>query len=127
MQTSIKKVTNEHEQWKNVLAFYKDELMVFRNRLNEVAASNNTNPILEKIEHFQNQFDIHDTKISELKHEIDQYIHRVYNDSQAKGNHITSETAALFEDLKSKVMVSTKLFDELKYEFKHFLFLEKVL
>ena len=65
MQTSIKKVTNEHEEWKNSLAFYKDELMVFRNRLNEVAASNNTNPILEKIEHFQNQFDIHDTKSRE--------------------------------------------------------------
>lgn len=123
--TSIKNVTNDHETWKNNLAFYRDEIKIFRNRLDEVADKNNVNHILEKIEHFQNQLDIHDTKMSELKHEIDQYVHQVYQDTKEHANHITKETAEKHETLKAQVGISEKLFEELKGEFKHFL--EKVL
>lgn len=125
MQTSIKKVTNEHEEWKNTLAFYKDEIKIFRNRLNEVAERNNTNSILEHIEKFQNQLDIQDEKISDLKHEIDKYIHRVATETQAHAGHIEKETADQFNELKDKVDMATYLFLGFKFEFKKYI--EKVL
>ncbi len=124
MQTSIKKVSNEHEAWKSTLAFYKDEIKIFRNRLDEVAQKNNMHPTIEQIEKFQNQLDIQDEKISELKHEIDQYVHQVATETQAHAGHITSKTAEKFEDLKQKTEQATVLFVAFKIEFKNFI--EKV-
>jgi hypothetical protein len=123
--TSIKNVSNIHEEWKNNVTFYRDELKVFRGQLNEVAEKNNTRPILERIEHFQNQFDIHDEKMAQLIHEIDLYIHQVYHDTQTMANHVSKETQEQSLTLESKVKIGENLFEELKLEFRKFL--EKVL
>lgn len=125
MQTSIKKLTNEHEEWKNTLAFYRDEIKFFRNRLDEVSAKNNGHDILENIEHFQNQIDINDQQLSVLKHDIDKYVHHVFTDSQENGNHVSNSTLVEFETLRSKMAVTTDLYNGLKNEFKKFL--EKVM
>jgi CO dehydrogenase/acetyl-CoA synthase alpha subunit len=125
MQTSVKKLTNDHETWKSTLAFYKDEILVFRNRLNEIAERNNTHPILEKIEQYQNKLDIHNEKMSELKHEIDSYVHHVAVESQNHSGHVAKETAEKFEQLKEKTELATNLFEEFKTEFKRYI--EKVL
>ena len=125
MHTHIENVTNEHEEWKNTLALYKDELHFFRNRLDEVSSKNNTKPVLEELEHFQNQFDIHSEKISKLEHEINQYVHAVSTESEQHANHVTTGTLEEFAVLKEKMKTTTHLFGELKTGFMHFL--EKVL
>jgi len=125
MQTTIKKLSNDHEGWKSDLAFYRDEINFFRGKLQEVAKANNVHPIIEKIEHFQNVLDIHDSKHSELNHDIEQYIHHVYQDGLAHANHITALTAQKYESLKDKMTITAKLHNDLKNEFKGFL--QKVL
>lgn len=125
MQTTIKKLSNDHETWKSDLAFYRDEIKFFRGKLDEVAKANNVHPIIEKIEHFQNVFDIHDSKLSGIKHDIEQYTHDVYQDGLSHANHITAATAEKYESLKDKMSTTAKLHTDLKEEFKSFL--QKVL
>ncbi len=121
MQTTIKKLSNEHETWKSDLAFYRDEIKFFRNKLDEVSKANNLHPVIEKIEHFQNVLDIHDSKLSDLNHDIEQYIHMIYKDGQEHANHITQVTAEKFDLLKDKMKVTANLHSDMKTEFKSFL------
>lgn len=125
MQTTIKKLNNDHQTWKSDIAFYRDEIKFFRGKLDDVAKANNVHPIIEKIEHFQNMFDIHDTKLNDLNHDVEQYMHDVYKDGVEHANHLTPATAEKFEALRDKLTVASKLHNELKDEFKNFL--QKVL
>lgn len=125
MQTSITKVTNEHETWKSDLAFYRDEIKFFKEKLDEVSKANNKHPVIEYIEHFQNLLDIHESKLGELNHAIAHYEHDIVMDAKTHANHITKETAAEFERLKGKMERTTKLHLELKEDFRKFL--ERVL
>lgn len=124
MQTSIKKITNDHESWKNALAFYKDEIKIFRNRLNEVAEKNNKHPVIEEIEKYQNQLDIQDARMSDLKHTIDRYIHQLATETKNHAEHVTPQTVEMFEDLKQKTDHNAALFVEFKTDFMNFI--EKV-
>ena len=61
---------HEHTEWINKLNFYKDDLIVFNNRLSEIAAKNTKNDILAEVERFQNQFIIQNNNIDQIKHII---------------------------------------------------------
>ncbi len=61
---------HEHTEWINKLNFYKDDLIVFNNRLSEIAAKNTKNNILAEVERFQNQFIIQNNNIDQIKHII---------------------------------------------------------
>ena len=69
-QTSIIGQHAEHVEWANKLLFYKDDLTVMQNRLDEIAKKNTANDVMKSVEHFQNQFKIQREQIDLLKHEI---------------------------------------------------------
>lgn len=54
---------SEHREWLNKLDFYKDDLVVLRQRLEEVAARNTLREIMAQVEHFQNLFIIQRNEI----------------------------------------------------------------
>jgi hypothetical protein len=60
----------EHNIWKSNLLFYKEEINVFKKRLEELAQKNNASEVSLQIEHFQNQFIIQRNNIDELLHAI---------------------------------------------------------
>lgn len=66
----IYKQHREHAAWKNNLLFYKEEIAVFKRRLEELAQKNNAAEVNVQIEHFQNQFVIQRNNIDELLHVI---------------------------------------------------------
>lgn len=62
----------ENQDWLKRLDFYKEEIVILRERLDEVT-SKNTNPdFLKEVEHFQNQLFIQRNHIDELAHLIKQ-------------------------------------------------------
>lgn len=67
------KVYTQHEKnqrWTNDLSFYRDELKVMQNRLQEVASKNSSKEVLAVVEQFQNQLIVQKDNIDTLQHEI---------------------------------------------------------
>ena len=60
----------ENQDWLKRLDFYKEELNILRERLDEVTSKNNQAEFLKYVEHFQNQFIIQRNHIDELAHQI---------------------------------------------------------
>lgn len=54
--------------WLNKLGFYKDDLAVWQNRLNEIASKNTAHEVMAELEQFQNQWKIQDEQADILKH-----------------------------------------------------------
>lgn len=63
----------EHREWLNKLDFYKDDLVVLRQRLEGVAARNTARDIMAQVEHFQNLFIIQRNEIDEFRHAIKEH------------------------------------------------------
>jgi predicted nuclease with TOPRIM domain len=70
----------ENQDWLKRLDFYKEEIAILRERLEEVTAKNNAPDFLKQVEHFQNQFIIQRNHIDELAHQV-----------KADENHMVSE------------------------------------
>ncbi len=54
-QTSIKHLTNEHNDWLRGLSFYKDELQILKNRLTEIGGKNTGSEAVSMLNHYENQ------------------------------------------------------------------------
>ncbi|BAU55058.1 hypothetical protein MgSA37_03239 [Mucilaginibacter gotjawali] len=69
-QINIKQINDLHNDALRGLEFYKQELTILQERLEEIAADNTDVEVLEKVDHFQNQFIIHQRYIDDLMHDI---------------------------------------------------------
>ncbi len=119
--TSIKNVSHNHEEWKNTLGFYKDELAIFKNRLTEVAAKNTAKETMQMVEHFQNQFLIQGENIDILRHDINGHLTRMANEAQLNAGHIDKDEIPVHFLLKDRFEDEQKVYNVLKQEFQQFL------
>lgn len=60
----------ENQDWLKRLDFYKEELNILKERLQEVTSKNTNADFLKSVEHFQNQFLIQRNHVDELAHQI---------------------------------------------------------
>jgi|SRR5665811_293241 len=63
----------EHEHWKSELAFWEDELKMFKNRLSELVTRWTDKQVLVQLEHYQNQFILHGGIIEDLQETIEKH------------------------------------------------------
>lgn len=111
----------EHRLWTNNMKFYKDELNIFENRLEELVSRNTKIEVTAQIEHFQNQF-IRQREVAEqlISKCLD---HDKFLANQAKSHPIAIDHV-LFADhtkLRDEVETFEKIYAELKSEFMTFL------
>ena len=59
-----------HQDWLSRLQFYKEEIYIFKERLQEITSKNSSKEALAKAEHYQNQFIVQRNNIDELVHSI---------------------------------------------------------
>ena len=107
--------------WINELKFYKDEIKIFNNRLEEIVAKNTAIEVLSELEHFQNQYIRENEVIDELRHELKQ--HENILEKEAKDHPVAIEHR-YFEDhaeLRDQVEQFKKIYGELKSNFMRFL------
>lgn len=111
----------DHQEWLLALAFYKDELKSFNNRIGEVATANTATEVLQKVEHFQNQFDIQRQNISDLEHTIREDEKRILASVQA--NPVASDHRKMEDNvaLRDNVATFQNLFLDLKTDLIKFL------
>lgn len=60
----------ENQDWLKRLDFYKEEIQILRERLEELTLKNTDAEFLKSVEHYQNQFLIQRNHIDELSHDI---------------------------------------------------------
>jgi hypothetical protein len=111
----------EHTQWINELKYWEDEINSFNKRLGEIVVRYTSNEFRAQVEHFQNQFILHDAVIDGLKKEVKTHEKQIA--AQAE-EHPTAIDHVYFEDhisLREKMEMQRKIYGELKTEYYRFL------
>ena len=121
MKTKIYTQHNEHTQWLNKLAFYKDDSKLMQKRLEEVSDKNTSEEIRKEVEHFQNQFFIQEKNLSTIVHHIAAEEKQIQN--SIKENPIASDHRMEEDHVREREMVESfeDNFNGLRKEFYAFL------
>lgn len=117
----IYEIHEEHKEWLNNLAFYKDEIKVMQNRISEIASKNSSAEVLKQIEHFQNQLIIQRNNIDELCHSIKD--HENYLENRVNENPTAVDHRKVNDHPKMRDNYTSfdKVFNELRKELNVFL------
>lgn len=107
--------------WKNDLAFYKDDIIMLKKRLEEVSTKNSAKEIKMLVSHFENQLIINKEVIDQLLHDIGQRELQIA--AEMKENSIAYEHRlnVRYAELNGKMSMYKKLFAEMKQSLNRFL------
>jgi len=117
---NIKHIKNLNNDCLRGITFYKEELRVLQERLEEIAADNTAHEVQEKVEHFQNQFIIHEDQLNELKHDIHANDEAIEAELLHTETQVTDSTAAQHTRIRERYLTEEKIFNDLRHEFNHF-------
>ena len=110
----------EHQSWTRELRFYKDELNLFKKRLEEVSGMYTSKEVTGKLEHFQNQFMVQRENIDILHHDINEHLNGMATEMQQHAGHISSDQLSTNRILQDRFESETKIYNGLKDEFTAF-------
>jgi hypothetical protein len=112
----------EHKVWMNEIAFYKTEIKIFQERLEEIAKKYTASEIQEQIEQFQNRFIIQNNEIDILVHKIKLIEHKeALKGDKIRYNIVDEKIYREHDVLVSEMAQFIKLYKELKEDFYSFL------
>jgi len=111
----------EHDIWRRELFFWKDELVIFNNRLSELVTRWTKKEVLKQLDHFQNEFILHGGVIEDLLEEIE--IHETRMASQDLVSHDTMDTLLVKKhiEFRKKMELQEEIYADLKKDFFRFL------
>ena len=111
----------EHERWTKQLSFYKDELLTYNHRLEEIVVRYNGRGVMTELESFQNKFIRQNEIIDILKHDIHE--HEIVLAKDFIANPVASDHRLFnyHDGLRDRMEVFVKLYNELKLEFMRYL------
>ncbi|SFC97232.1 hypothetical protein SAMN05421780_11532 [Flexibacter flexilis DSM 6793] len=116
----ISDLHHEHKLWSNELTFQKEEIKIFKNWLAEISQKNTATDIKMKVEHFQNQFILHNEVLDTFLHDIkvhEQELEKFAQENEIAASHARFTDHANFRD---RVETQHSLYSALKHEFKAF-------
>jgi len=111
----------EHKLWKRELLFWKDELNSFKNRLDELVNRWTNKDVLIQLEHYQNQFIIHENKIIELRQIIDAHEINIAENSKKDKDILNMELVKKHIECRNHLETERHMYNELKKDFFRFL------
>jgi len=117
---NIKHIKNLNNDRLRGIAFYKQELGILQERLQEIAGDNTAREVQEKVEHFQNQLLIHGDYLDELKHDIHANDEAIEADLLITGMMVSESVAAEHTRIHERYLSEEKIFNELRHEFNRF-------
>jgi len=111
----------EHKQWQSELAFWEDELQSFKNRLGELINRWTNKEVLAHLEHYQNEFILHEGVIDGLQEAIEK--HEIRIAGQVISGHDALDTALTKKHLefRDKMETQRQIYADLKKKFFRFL------
>lgn len=111
----------EHKLWKGELLFWEDELKSFKNRLEELVNLWTDKIMLAQLEHYQNQFLIHENTINEIQECIN--AHEINIAAHSKKEEDVLDTMLIKKHVECRNHIETQrhIYSDLKKEFFRFL------
>jgi DNA/RNA endonuclease YhcR with UshA esterase domain len=110
----------ENTNWMKTLDFYKDEIKILRNRLEEITTKNNSVEVLSKVEHFQNQFIIQRDNIDNIAHAVKLNEEELLNEINRNPVAVDHRKMTYHEKEQDLVETFEKNFNEIRGEFNRF-------
>jgi hypothetical protein len=126
METSlITEQHRDHREWLNTIAFYRDEVKIMQNRIEEIASKNTGQEVMAQVEHFQNQLIVQTDNLDRLSHDIRKHEQEI--SEMIKANPIASDhrRAPVHKEHVEAMESFEKIFSDLRKEL--ILFLAKVM
>lgn len=111
----------EHVQWNRELSFWEDEIKSFNNRLEELITRWSNKKIFIKLEHYQNEFILHNKRINELQEAIEVHEIRMAGLSKTDTNVLDTQLVKKHIDIRDKMETQRQIYADLKKEFFGFL------
>jgi predicted RNA-binding protein len=116
----IYKQHEENVEWSNKLDFYKDEIKILQNRLEEVAEKNNHKEVLALVEQFQNRLIIHRNTVDEIRHKITISEDKLHQEIERNPVATDHRKVEYHQTEKEELQIFEKVFNELREEFNRF-------
>ncbi|SEP41589.1 hypothetical protein SAMN05428947_115108 [Mucilaginibacter sp. OK283] len=114
---NIKHIKNLNNDGLRGISFYKQELGIMQERLQEIAADNTAREVQEKVEHFQNQFLIHGNYLDELKHDIHGNDQDIEAELLRTGTTVSESVATEHTRIHERYLNEERMFNDLRHEF----------
>jgi hypothetical protein len=111
----------EHRQWSSELKFWEEEIISFRKRLGEVVVRYTSNEIRASIEHFQNQFILHDEVIDILKKDVKTHEKMIAQEAEEQPVAIDRVRFDDHISLRERMDTQRTIYGDLKAEYYSFL------
>ncbi|TFF35682.1 hypothetical protein [Mucilaginibacter psychrotolerans] len=117
---NIKHIKNLNNDCLRGITFYKQELSILQERLEEIAAYNTAREVQEKVEYFQNQFIIHENQLNELRHDVRANDEAIEAELLITETSVADVTATAHAQIHARYLNEEKIFNDLRHEFNHF-------
>lgn len=109
-----------HQDWLSRLEFYKEEIQILKERLKEIASKNNSQEVLAKVEHFQNQFIVQRNNIDELAHSIKVHEAKIIQEIEKNPVAVEHRKVENHSEEEDFMAYFEKNFSELRAEYNRF-------
>lgn len=110
----------ENNEWINQLEFYKDELHILKDRLEELTSRNTNHDFLTQVEHFQNQWIIQQNNIDEIAHAVRQNEQLLVAEIKRNPVAVDHRKQTYHEEERKMLTAFEHNFNELRSEFNRF-------
>lgn len=118
---NIRHWNSTHHDWLRALRFYREEILILRQRLTEVASRNDAREVMAEIEHYENQFILHTEVIDNLLHDIRENIAASRRELEKRnGFGKNSGLPEKLQELQQQYSTEEKLVMELRQPFNRF-------
>ena len=107
--------------WAKGLEFYKDELELMTKRLLDISSKNTSVEASKGVEHFQNQFFIQQKNISDLRHQVNNYVKGLSNDAKNHSGHVDAIFITQGDGLRQRYEQLEQIMNDLRHEFNDYL------
>lgn len=111
----------EHKQWKGELFFWEDELKSFKNRLSELVSRWTDKEVLAQLEHYQNEFVLHNEVIDTLQHEINIHETEMAEHSKKGEDVLNTHFVKNHLEFRNRMETQRQIYADLKKGFFRFL------
>jgi hypothetical protein len=109
------------QDWKREITFFKDEINVFKSRLDEVASKNTGHDVMVKVEHFENKFKLMSNHFDELMHDVNLKTDEINAQSAAQPKYINVKMNDMDSNLQEMIEFTSNDFYATKKDFYKFL------
>ena len=111
----------EHVQWNSEILYWENELNFFNIRIEELVTRWTDDEVLDKLEHYQNEFILHDGFTEELQETIEKHETQIACLNRQGKDSLNTTLLNKHLEYRNKMETQRQIYADLKKEFFHFL------